>query len=1145
MLFRIPKSILDRNISLKPFIILFITFCSIRATMVDTTVFGDGGPGPYYLGLSFIDTATITISLPDSSFVPPWTFINTHNAILFSTPIDSGMAIHITFSTSFYGVQKVFSLYQKNYLDRYDTTGKLDTLEGVSPHVSRDENLNVAGYKSFGMSVGSFGQVNIEQGLDVRIGGELKPRTSVSAHLSDQGSSLDGTTREISDFDMIYLALKDPSYGAVAGDQFVAWPFMGLLSGQKKIKGLSATVSPEKSFFSVGAFGALSGGNTAIETKQGHTGVQGPYYLTGKGERDFIQPVGGTVKIRLNGSELEEGADRDFVVDYELGTVTFTPKRLIRNEDLIRLEYEYKLFNYQRTLVGTSAGAASADSGFLVQGVFWSESDNKNHPLDLTLSTQDIEALKTAGDRIPYASTARSVHPNDVARESQLYPLYKKSAVTGDSLFVYTPYDVAEPDSVTGYYYVWFRTLALGEQGRYRVAFSDQRGAIYDTCDTSVATHTDRSPLRAPAARRTGEIRTTITLPAFKASLNIAGQDNDRNLFSPIDDADNRASATAFSFFSGDRDIERPSVWLSGSHRFTSRRFDAEVVSAYDRKELWNDTRLAVDTTERQQWEATAGITPLRRLQASLTYGQERDDAALITDKFAPAALYSLWNKRLSLDYKGTFFRHPSRDIGGQREYGGVRLALPKNNLELLYHDEWRTDSLDLASGFLEGGFAWDFLPFHWRQKISYLSKRRRDPGRFRSIDTGYSARWEQSVDHAIVPSLWRLSGSSAFDRSFDRSAGRSMTTLIDLTSDVGRDGRSFSSRQHYRSSSEMASSFIQIPVFAGKGMGTHSYDTLRREYVPSTPGDYFLQQQEVYDSSSNARVRKSSVDISWSWEPEKNLKGILNDLSWQGTLFCEEHVDANALSPSSWVPGYRSIAAFFSDSENGDPVVRYADLSYRQEIDWTPRNDSARTATARVSITPSYRNIRTYREGGIEARVETDRTLNQWNLGGALHALSLNHNDTLISGADYTVRDYRIELTQRYRLPRNMTLSLLEAGGLAGKTAGTESAVALGFDSAFYYQIAPSLSWLPGKQGTVSAHYTWSVVPLPGDIDFRMARGFMAGTTHQASISTDIRMGERFLILGTYRGDWRKPVSVRGFDPANHLFSLEVRVFL
>ena len=78
-----------------------------------------------------------------------------------------------------------------------------------------------------------------------------------------------------------------------------------------------------------------------------------------------------------------------------------------------------------------------------------------------------------------------------------------------------------------------------------------------------------------------------------------------------------------------------------------------------------------------------------------------------------------------------------------------------------------------------------------------------------------------------------------------------------------------------------------------------------------------------------------------------------------------------------------------------------------------------------------------------------------------------------------------------------------------------------------------------------MSAHYTWSVVPLPGDIDFRMARGFMAGTSHQASLSADIRMGERFLILGTYRGDWHKAVSRSGFDPANHLFSLEVRVFL
>jgi hypothetical protein len=1121
-------------------IFLFFLLFQTQAAIVDTAIIGDGGPGPYYLGSSFIDTSSISITLPDSELIPQWTFISDHNALLFSEPIDSGAAIRVSFSTTFYGVPKIFSLYPRTWLALDDTAGTLDTAAGRTGIRTQDENISVSGYKSFGLSLGSLGQTNIEQGLDVRMGGELKPGTSVTAHLSDQGSSLDGTTREISDFDMIYLSLKDRSYGAIAGDQYASWPFSGLLSGRKKIKGLSASVAPEKTRLSAGAFGALSGGNVTIETKQGRTGVQGPYYLKGKGEQDFIQPVSGTVKIRLNGRDLDEGADKDFIVDYELGTVTFTPKRPIKNEDLIRIEYEYKLFNYQRTLAGGSAGITSPDSLFSVQGVFWSESDNKDHPIDLTLSASDLQALAGAGDRVPEASTSRPVHPNDVARESQLYALYKKRFVNGDSLFVYTPFDVTSPDSVDGFYYVWFRALAAGETGRYRVAFTDHRGNVYDTCSPALATHTDRSALQAPGAKRAGELQANVSLPWLKAKLNVAGQDNDRNLFSSLDDRDNRASATSFSFFAGSKTKERTAAWLSGTHRFTSQRFDAEVISAHDRKELWNDTRLSLNPAERQLWDATAGITPVAQLQTSLSYGQEYSRGALVTDKIAPAAGYRVRDGLLSLDYNGSFFRHHATGEkgSGRRDYGSALLTLPKNSIGLLYRDEWRSDSLGSGSGLHEGAVTWDFEPFRLRQECSYISRRRSESGRFFSIDTGNSFRWEQSIDHAFFPS-WRVTGSSSFDRSVDYRAGRSMTMLVDLTSDVDRETRGFSSRQHYRASSEIASSFIQVPVYAGKGMGTHAYDSVRKEYVPHVPGDFFLQQQEVYDSSSNVRVRKSSMDITWSFEPPVPLPGILGDLSWQGTLFCEEHVDADAHGALTWVPGFSSLVA------NDASPVRYADISYRQDIEWAPRNDSQKTSRGRLSLTPAWRKIREYLEGSIETRLEADREAGRVTFGGAVNQLSLKHDDTVSNSDDYSVSDYRLELSQRFRPVKNLTFSLLEIAGIARKNSGLSSNAFPQPDSALYYQFSPSLSWRPGMKGTVSAQYTWSVVPLPGDMDYRMARGFMAGITHQAGISSDVKMGERLLVIGSYRGDWRMPVGAQGFDPANHLFSLEVRMFL
>ena len=1133
----------DRIVLNNIFFFLFMVITTVSAAVIDTTLYGDGGPGPYCFSTSFVDTSTLTVKLTDSSAVPPWTFISERNAILFSEPIDKGIPIRVTFRDFFYGVPKIYSLYPKTYLDRYDTAQKSDSFASRVAPPQREEKISVSGYKSIGVSVGNFGQVNLEQGLDVQIGGEIKPQTTVKAHLSDKGSSLDGQTREISDFDMIYLALDNPSYHAVAGDQYVAWPFKGLLSGQKKIKGLSANYAPCKMPFSLGAFGALAGGKVSIETKQGKTGVQGPYYLSGNRERDFIQLVTGTVKVRLNGHELEEGAERDFIVDYELGTITFTPKNLIKNEDLIRIEYEYKLFNYQRILFGTTAAVAPSDSSFSVQGVFWSESDNKNNPIDLTLTNSEISTLQRAGDHLPYASTAKPVHPNDVASESQFYPLYRKNNGGNDTFFVYTPFDRDHPDSVLGYYYVWFRQIKTGEKGDYNLLFTDLRGPVYVYAGKDSGTYTDLQLLPAPGARRSGEIKAEVKRRGLTATLNVAGQDIDLNLFSPLDDKNNRASATNFTFLAGTRERDRQSLWLSGSHRFTSRQFDAEVLSAYDRKEQWDDTQLAQNQAGRQQWDATAGATLLPGLGTSFSYAQNRNDSLLVTDRFSPALQYA-WKERFSFDYSGSFFRHfdPGEKGSGRREYGNARVSFPKQVVSLFYRDEWRSDSLAVGSGLYEGGISYGFVPFTLGEKVSYMSRRKTDGAGFRSVDTGYSVRWEQSLDHSFLPA-WHMSGSSSFDRSENYGADRATTLLLDLVSDVSPKTMGFSSRQHFRINTELVSSFIQVPVFAGKGMGTHVFDSVRKEYVPHIPGDYFIQQQEVYDQSSNLRVRKTSTDVTWSYEPRRQLKGILNDLSWQGMLFCEEHVDARENSLRTWLPGYSSLSSYFGNSETGK-LVHYADLSYRQDINWMPHYDSAAFARGRLSVTPTYRKIRSYVEGSIETRLESDRTAHLWTFGGALNLLSLNHDDT--TGINnYSVYDRRLELSQKYSIFSGASLSLLEIAGLAHKTIGHSATRSVPIDSIFYYQIVPSFSWHPAQKGDFTVLYTYSAVPFSGEVDYRMARGFLGGISHQVMISADIKMGERFLVIGNYRGDVRKPINAMGFEPANHVFSLEVRVFM
>ena len=1061
------------------------------------------------------------------------------------------------FITAFYGIPKIFSLYSKTFALESDTgIFAFDSAKNalLPKSASPEQKLAVSGYKSVAVSVGSFGQVNLEQGLDIKIGGDIRPQTSLSAHLSDQGSSLDGETREISDFDMIYIGLDDPMYRAVAGDQYISWPFKGIISGQKKIKGLSAEYGKKNDgSFTFGAFGALSGGVVTTETKQGQTGVQGPYYLTGKGESDFIQPVSGTVKVRINGHELEEGNDKDFVVDYGLGTITFTPKNLIKDEDLIRIEYEYKQFYYQRTLIGATTAFSGPDSLFTVQGVVWSEADNKNDPIDLTLSDTEITALEHSGNNAPWASTARPVNPNDVASESQFYPLYKKHVLPDSTAcFVYAPFDINHPDSVLGYYYVWFHQIKTGEKGNYQLAFTDNRGSAYVYVGGDTGSYSDLSPIPTPERNTNGEMKFRFHTTGLEATLDLAGQEHDHNLFSTLGDNENTASATDFSFMVGSKSFDKRSAWLTGTHRFTSNQFDAEVLSAYDRKEQWDDVSLTQQNIARQQWETTAGITLLPRLTTELAYGQNRTASELTTDKISPSLQYAAFGERLSMDYSGSFFRHlaASEKGSGRLESGNVKYHFAEQTLGFLYSDEWRTDSLKQGSGLYEGGLSYDFLPVALHEQVTYLSREKSTGAGF-TKDTGYSARLEQSINHSFLPG-WRLNGTGNVDHSEDYGLARTTTMLVDLVSDVDRGGYGFTSKQHYRTSSENASSFIQVPVYAGKGLGTFAYDSLRKEYVPASNGDYFMQQKEIYDQTSGLRIKKTSADINWSYSPHKKLTGILNDLTWQGTLYCEEQVDADRNEASTWVPGFLSLSSLLKGDSlrnaSADPV-HYADLSYRQDIDWSPK-DSLHSLTGNLYFIPAYRKIRNYTEESFETRFEINNTVRKFTMGGALNFLTLDHKDTSATTADestllnYTLLDRRIEITQKYRLYNPFSVSLLEVFGLAQKEAGSGGR-SLPFDSTFYYQFAPSISWQPGQKGSITGIYTYSFVPIPGDLDYRMVRGFTSGTAHRVTITADVKIGERLMIIGSYRGDMSKPAGSIAFEPANQVFSLEVRAYM
>jgi hypothetical protein len=1130
-------------------LLVVISISSVpRAQTIDTTIFGDGGPGPYCISTHFIDTATLTVHLKDSSGTPPWNWIKDLNSVLFFSPIDSGVPIQISFKTDYYGLPKVYSLFPKTFYTPSDSIQATIKSDKRFFSLNDNEQLQISGYKSVGVSIGTFGQVNIAQGLDIEINGEIRPGTEIGAHLSDQGSSLEGNTREISDFDMVYITLKDPLFDVTAGDQYLSWLPGGILKGSKKIKGLSINV--HKKLWHVGTFGALSGGKYAYDQFRAVTGIQGPYTLKGNGEKGFIYPVNGTVKCRVNGKILEEGEDKDFTVDYDLGTISFTSKTAVTDDDIIKVEYEYKLFDFQRIVAGGSAGIHSSDSSIRAEGVIWSEFDNKNNPIDLSYTKEELRILKNSGDSPPQGTTfnMESVYPNDVAKEDANHPLYKifKDS-TGQSYFKQWRYNKLQPDSNLGFYKVNFSNAGEGKGEYIRTTDSYYKDYIYKYIGPGKGSFTPRISLTTPKRLTSGEMGIHVNYPLLKADLNIVGQEQDKNLFSTKDDNNNLSSSGRFNFTAGNKTFTRRSVWLTGKLSGTSTRFEDELVSAWDQYNNWNDRSLDISQKQLLLWEAGSGATFMPGLWTQFIYGQNRKASQITIDKINNTSGYSI-NKNLNLTYNGSYYRHNPlhSDRYSHTQQIVSKFTPNKHEITATLKEEWRKDSLHNGNGMQTAAIEYAFTPWALKQQLSYDKLKHGHGEIFSSSDSGYQFQWDQSLKQTLF-SVWNIDATSHFYRQVLANNSKTTALLVDFHGELESESKRFSSEHTYRTNSERSTSYITVPIYAGKGLGTHILDTTRIPgdttldyFIPHIPGDWIIEQREASDKLSDAMMKKTLLTFSWSYTPPDNLNGLLGDLRWEGDLSCEEYVDAAKKEVTTWLPGVSSLK--LTSQKKWSEQISYCDLSYRQDIDWTHPSNS--NLSVSLNSEPFLHQLLSYRETGIESGLSLNTVSKNSKIGYCLKYMSLFHDDS--SATDYDAYNAGLEFSQRFELEHGFGIYCLENAGI-GKETRKESLPPKPFNLAnqYYAQLNPGITFKLNKIGWSEVSYTFSQVTIPGEYDYRIARGFSSGISHVLSLTADFRIGKYFSLRGMYRGEFRKKSDQKGSDNKDNVFSMEMKAFL
>lgn len=402
------------------------------------------------------------------------------------------------------------------------------------------EGLNTVGSISRGLTIGNNQNAVVNSQLDLQITGKLSEKVSIRASIQDANipTQEGGYSQSLDEFDQIFLELYGKNWNIRAGDVDLqnANSYFGRFT--KKVQGISlggTLTHSNGSKTNAFAAGALVRGVFQRSQFTAQEGNQGPYKLIGPNGELFILIVSGSERVYVNGLLLERGENKDYVIDYNAGEIRFNPTYPITANMRITVEYQFTDQNYTR-FIGYGGGNYTSEK--LDLGVFvYSENDAKNQPLQQNLSEDQVTILGNAGDAMDQMVAPSAV--SDSFSENKI--LYRKEIVNGTEVFVFSNNPEDELFNVRF-------TLVGSGLGNYVISDESAITRIFEYVPpvngVPQGLFEPIIQLNAPVRLQVGGLNGSYR-PSEKTRINfeLAGSQNDLNLFSSEDDDDNNGFA--------------------------------------------------------------------------------------------------------------------------------------------------------------------------------------------------------------------------------------------------------------------------------------------------------------------------------------------------------------------------------------------------------------------------------------------------------------------------------------------------------------------------------------------------------------------------------------------------------------------------
>lgn len=413
-------------------------------------------------------------------------------------------------------------------------------------------DINKYGAITRGVSFGNRQNLFVNSSLNLQMDGKLDDNLFLTASITDQNIPYqpEGNTQQIRDFDNVFIKVHNDKFDLTAGDIVLREPFQEgyFLKYYKNIQGLQTRLrgaSEEGWIYESGVSGALSKGKFNSAIVEAIDGINGPYKLRGPNGERFIIILANSERVFLDGRPLDRGFDRDYIIDYNLGEITFNNHIVITQFSIIRVDYEYSEQFYSRS--NFSAYQKVSKDNVSVFANFYQERDNPNANLGFTLNENDLALLGAIGDQADQAFLT-GVDSVQFSENRVLYVM--KDTIDNDGVLQTIFESSNDPSEIL--FSPTFSDVGFGN-GNYVLSQSTTNGRVYQwiSPDNGVlqGNYEPGAFVPLPNKRRLITVGSSVKLSEYEA-LNLEGafSERDNNLYSELEDDDNNGQALFASF---------------------------------------------------------------------------------------------------------------------------------------------------------------------------------------------------------------------------------------------------------------------------------------------------------------------------------------------------------------------------------------------------------------------------------------------------------------------------------------------------------------------------------------------------------------------------------------------------------------------